>query len=313
MKIKRLERWILALDLAWTPVAFALCYWLRYGSVWYPSAGVVASTYLPLLIAVLAAWSLLFSWMKLDGFRLGWYLPAIASQLIIGVCSLVLLVLAGSYLVRYYISRLLLGYFATVLFAGFMGIRHSVNKLLRSKYVESAVRRVLIVGNGPIAREVASKIGRHPEMLCHVVGFLCSEDAALERPALGCVRDGFTVPAVKVIGLLQERRIDEVIVTLSKMSSDVMNLAARCRIDGIRVSIVPHPYELYLTKPELVDVGGLPILQLHQASAAFADSVAKRFLDILLVVTLLPLALPLIVAGELAVSGSGGSIVRELR
>jgi len=313
VKNKKLERWILTADLAWMPVAFALGYFLRYGSHWYPSMDRVLWTYMPFVSAAMLLWLWLSSWMKLDGFRLGWYFPAVASQLILADLSLILLLPAGGYLARFYISRLLLGYFAALLFLGFLTIRYSINALLRSKYVEGAIRRVLIVGNGPVAREMAAKIARHPEMLWQVVGFLCSEDTALEAKDLENA-EATHVSLVGITDWMSERHVDEVIITLSRMGSDVMNMVARCRIQGIRVSVVPRPYELYLSKPELVDVGGLPILQLHQANSAFADSVAKRALDILLCGIFLPVALPLIAVGWVALRDrEGGSLLREPR
>ena len=273
MKKQRLQHWILAGDIAWAFIALPLAYVMRYGFTWNgPTDGTFVTFVPPLLVAV-AIWVLIFSWMKLDGFRRGWDLPATLSQLFLALCLLMAVLMAGAYLLRIFLSRLTLSYFGILLFVGFLSIRCAAHAILGSRYVAKAVRRVLIVGNGPVAREMAAKIECHPEMLCHVVGFLCSSDTSFDTRLPGTASQARMIQTLGVIELLREQRVDEVIITLSKPGSpEVMNLAARCRREGIGVSVVPHPYELYLSKPQLLDLGGLPILQLREAKSRFANS-----------------------------------------
>lgn len=315
MKKQRLQHWILAADIAWSVIALALAYVLRYGFTWHgPSDGTFLAFVPPLLIAV-SGWALIFSWMKLDGFRRGWDLPATLSQLFLALCLLMAVLMAGAYLLRIFVSRLTLSYFGILLFIGFLSIRCAAHAILGSRYVARAVRRVLIVGNGPVAREMAAKIDCHPEMLCHVVGFLCSSDTSFDTRVPGIASQATTVQTLGVIDLLREHRVDEVIITLSKPGSpEVMNLAARCRREGIGVSVVPHPYELYLSKPQLLDLGGLPILQLRDANSKFANSVVKRVLDIALGFCLSVISVPLVALGAIGLlTKKGGPFARELR
>jgi hypothetical protein len=145
---------------------------------------------------------------------------------------------------------------------------------------------------------MAGKIECHPEMLCHVVGFLCSSDTSFDTRLPGTASQARMIQTLGVIDLLREQRVDEVIITLSKPGSpEVMNLAARCRREGIGVSVVPHPYELYLSKPQLLDLGGLPILQLREAKSRFANSAVKRTLDVVFGFCLLMISIPLVQLG----------------
>ena len=315
MKKQRLQHWILAADLIWTLIAMVLAYFLRYGITWYGPAGESFLAFTPLLLGALGLWTVIFSWTKLDGFRRGWHLPAILSQLFLAVCFLIMVLLAGAYLARDFVSRLTLAYFGFLLFVGFVMIRYFVHAILGSKYVIGAVRRVVIVGNGPVAREMASKIERHPEMLCQVVGFLCSADTSFDSRMPGVAGAATTVRTLGVIDLLRDERVDEVIITLSRPGlPEVMNLATRCRREGIGVSVVPHPYELYLSKPELLDIGGLPVVRLHEANGNFANAAWKLGLDVTLGFVLLLLSLPIIAIGALAmIRKQGGLFCRELR
>lgn len=315
MKKQKLQHWILAADLVWTSIALVMAYVLTYGTMLDSTGERRLLTFVPLLFGALALWAGLFSWMKLDGFRLGWHLPAIVSELLLATCCLLGLLLAAVFLSRYYVSRLALAYFGLLLVAGFVTIRRGVHVVLRSSYLKGTRRRVLIVGSGPVAREMAIKIERHPEMLCQVVGFLCSADISLDNRIPGIVSHATTVQTLGVPDLLRERRVDEVIITLSKPGlPEVMNLAARCRLEGIGVSVVPHPYELYLSKPQLLDFGGLPVLQLNEVDASLANGLAKRALDVALSCMLLPLSLPWVVVGALLLSRKkGGAFCSVLR
>jgi len=315
MKKQRLQHWILAADLTWMLIAISSAYTLWNGPRWYGIGGNTFATFAAALLAALGIWTAMFSTMKLDGFRRGWEFSAVISQLFLGVCFLVTCLVAGSYLVHSLVSRLAVAYLSVLLFAGFVAIRWITHEILGSEYVSGTVRRVVIVGNGPVAREMATKIERHPEMLCRVVGFLCSEDTAIDSRAPGVAHQAVAVQTLGVIDLLREWRVHEVIITLAKPGlPEVMNLAERCRREGIGVSVVPHPYELYLSRPQLLDIGGLPVLHLHEANGNFSNMFWKRGVDFIFGFVLFLFSLPVIAVGAILLLGKqGGPFLRELR
>jgi lipopolysaccharide/colanic/teichoic acid biosynthesis glycosyltransferase len=314
VKNHKLQYWILGADELWTVLAMVLAFVMRFGLTWHDPLGNPASLYvLPLLIS-LGLWVVLFSPMQLDGFSKGWHPPAILSQLFLAICLLMMALFAGGYVARIFISRLVFAYFGVLLFLGFVGIRHLVRAVLSSKYMAKAVHRVLIVGNGPVAREIAAKIERHPELLCRVVGFLCSADtSASDVP--GAIYSPAIVPTLGVIDLLNSQKVDEIIIALSKPGTpEVMDLAQRCRQAGIGVSVVPHPYELYLSRPQLLDIGGLPILQLRQVELDPLNAAWKRGLDVALSATLLVVSAPVVILGSIILwQKTGASFCREVR
>ncbi len=298
MKDQKLQYWILAADLVWAIVAMVLAYTLRYGFGWHGPNESSFLTYVPPLVVAMALWLAIFSSTKLDGFRRGWHLPAIFSELFLAVAFLMLVLFASGYLFRIFVSRLTFSYFGSLLLLGFLTIRYVVHSILSSTFLTRAMRRVVIVGNGPVAREMAAKIKRHPEMLCQVVGFLYSADTSFDMRTPALAGKACTVSTMGVIEVLCEQEVNEVIIALSRPGiPEIMNLATACRQAGIGVSIVPHPYELYLSKPQLLDIGGLPVLQLRDANANFANSLAKRGLDIVLGLGLTLLSIPALVVG----------------
>jgi len=162
---------------------------------------------------------------------------------------------------------------------------------------------------------MAAKIERHPEMLCQVVGFLFSGDSSFDMRTPGLADEASIVQSLGVIDFLLERQVNEIIIATSNPSApEVMNLATRCSQAQIGVSVVPHPYELYLSKPQLLDIGGLPVLQLREANANFTKSLVKRGLDLVVSLGLSVLSIPVVIIGGLMLlHKSGGPFCREPR
>jgi len=316
MKKNRFLLWILGTDLLWVAIAFVCADVLRYGLSWGVAQKVFVYNLVPFLFAAWLLWALLSNKMKLDGFRGGWRFPAMVSALFLGVSFLMTVLLAGSYLSRRYVSRLALGYFGILLFLGFVAIRYGARLFLRARHRAGKVGRVVIVGNGQVARELASKIERHPEMLCKVVGFLYPQDASgnldLPRTTASNSEPLFTL---KVIDLLRQQQVDELILALQKPSwPELLNLVGRCREQAINVSLVPQPYELYLSKPDLLDLGGLPLLRLREASTSNVFFQWKRIVDLALSSLLSLVALPILLSAAIMLHWSKGRAFRwEIR
>jgi lipopolysaccharide/colanic/teichoic acid biosynthesis glycosyltransferase len=304
---------VLVADLMWTLVAMGLGYLCRYGWVWHgPTQGSVL-TFVPFLIIAIGSWSLLSSHLGLDGFRGGWYSPAIVSELFLSVSSLMAMLLALAYLRREYVSRLVLGYFGLAIFVGFLVIRLAFRQYFKTLHRAGAVRRVVIVGNGALARELATKIERHPEMLRQVIGFLSPVEVAADSPSFGL--NSVSTRTLGVVDLLRPRNVDEIIVALPKPGHpEIVELAARCRTHGIAVSVIPHPYELYLSRTQLIDLDGLPLLQLRDANVATDTPGWQRFMDSALGSFLFILALPAMFTGATLLKiKKGRALCRELR
>ena len=185
---------------------------------------------------------------------------------------------------------------ACCFFAGLILIRVAAYLILRTRSRNGGASRVVIVGRGRLVRELERKIQRHPELLCRVVGVLAPDDGTFDSGSLlAPAGPGISTGALGAVELFCEQRVDELILALQECASpDLLNLTALCRDRGIKVSFVPQLYELYLSHPHLMDLGGLPILQLTKPGLSIATLVWKRALDILLGTLLSVLALPLL-------------------
>ncbi len=315
MESRKLRNWILAADLIWSVPALIFAYALRYGftgyaqSLWRPFEQFGLE-----FVAALILWSVLHERMGLDGFRGGWYFPAIFSRIFLGVITVMAVMLAGAYLARTLVSRLVLSCFGLLLFLGFICIRWIVQLILQSRLITSGRRRVVIAGTGRTARELGTKIARHPEILCQVVGYLRPADGDSERVESKTTTGVLPVQALGIVDLLKAQQVEELILVGQSFSrTEMLNLAARCRNEGIHVSLVPELYELYLSKPNLMDLDGLPVLQLPQRTPLLTEGI-KRTLDLVLVPFLMLPATPiLLLFGVLLRIQKGGVFRWEVR
>jgi lipopolysaccharide/colanic/teichoic acid biosynthesis glycosyltransferase len=300
MDSRKLRTWILVADLAWAAVALIAAFAMRYGvngyaqSLWKPF-----STFGVEFVAAALLWVVLHEWMRLDGFHGGWYLPAVFSRVFLGVLVLMTALLSGAYLASEFVSRLVLTYFGVLLFVGFVSIRWVTQVFFKSKLATQARRRVVIVGTGRIARELAAKIERHPEVLCRVVGCLTPFDAYAGSSESSGEVPGVPVQTLGIVDLLRAYQVDEMILVGSNCThGEMLNLAARCRNEGIQVSLVPELYELYLSRPNLMDLDGLPVLQLPQPGPLATGGV-KRVMDLALASLLVAPAVPILIVSAL--------------
>ena len=295
MPQRKLSGAVLIADLAWSVVAMFIAVALRYG-VHTSFDRDLASQLYPFFLAACLLWALFSLILPLDGFRGGWRLSAVISHSLMAVTVLMLVMLSGGYLVRSYVSRLVLIEFCLLLFTGFVLLRIGFYLFMRAQLRNGGVQRIVIMGSGRLARELARKIERHPEMLCRVVGLLSPDDGPLDsRLSIAGANPARNTTTLGVVELLAEQKTDEVILVLDECASpDLLNLTALCRERGIRVSLVPQFYALYLSRFHLTDLDGLPVLRLNKPGPNVPALVGKRLLDLVGGVLLSLLSLPVL-------------------
>jgi lipopolysaccharide/colanic/teichoic acid biosynthesis glycosyltransferase len=314
MKTRRLEIWIWLADLAWIGVAFVSADLLRYGLSWSAAERASIHALMPFAAATAIAWSALSAFMPIDGFRGGWRLSAVLSELLLGLGSMLAVLTVLGYFSRSYVSRLALSYFILLLGLGFLGVRCGARSLLRRRSAEGGEWRVLILGCGRIAQEVAAKIEQHPEMLAKVVGFLFpSRDSSEIAPQVRARASELST--LDTFDLLRRLRIDEIILTLPHpFTAEIRTMIARARDMGIAISLVPQPYELYAYKPRLVSLDGLPLVGLREPGLRQTYVLLKRALDLsLAILFLLPAALVILPVACFLLVKKGAAFYAEER
>lgn len=321
---REVRGWILLADLGWLAVSIVFAWLLRYGLFWQATSRSTAQAFVLTLLESWLTWTILSSSLDLTGSRMTWRTSAIISHLTLTVSILMATLLASGYLSRIYLSRLALAYFASVTLAGFVFIRLTARTLLDARNHSDATRKVVIVGGGLVARETAARFSQHPELRCKVVGLLTPEDASLSTVNPGMVNQQLLnaaprIPMCSVIESLRARGVDELVFVFTfaaarNADQPMTELMNECVKQGLAVSVVPQPYELYLTAPELLDLDGIPILRLRNSLAEVKGRSWKRLMDIALGIPLLIFSLPLILSSALLLKiQRGKAFCREER
>jgi putative colanic acid biosynthesis UDP-glucose lipid carrier transferase len=313
IRSRRISFLILAVDILWIVLGFYLAYEFRYGF----SVNMVAlrdfwALFGESAIAGILIWIFLALVMELDGFKGGWTFRSVFSDLFVGVIVLLALLLANGYLARVYHSRLVFVYFGSVALAGFLGIRCLAWLALRSRRFQSSKRRVVILGSGRIAREISTKISRHPEMRWQVVGYMCPdhENGGVMGPQKGSQR----VRTLDVAGFLVARKVNEIIVAKANPTRQTLDLVAQCQRLGIGVMVVPQAYELYISRPTLTELDGLPLIAIDQYDLPAGGQAIRRLTDLALAPLMLAVVLPtMLVAAGALILRKGKALRRELR
>ncbi len=262
------------------------------------------SEFLCLLIVSYVVWPLLYFWIKLDGFEHGWGLTSMASWLAIGVMVQSIVLGANAYFLRETFQRRFLIYAVVLLYLGFVAIR------ILARWILSGVgmRRMVILGDGRVARELAEKISQHPELRTEVVGFFSVSGQNGREPHDRALHG---VSTLDIPEMLQKRSITDVVVVFSGHSREVTSLVDRCRAAGITVGLVSEYYDLYLTRPNLVEVGGIPLLRFDKPSEHNLLLRVKPAMDFLMAVPLLALTAPLLAVTALQLAIRGRQVIES--
>jgi putative colanic acid biosynthesis UDP-glucose lipid carrier transferase len=307
---RRLQCAILAADLLWIIAASGFTHWVRSGS-----AGNQPGPFEPVFVlAALSIWSVLYVSKQLEGFRGGWHFPRVCAQVTVAVFYLM-----GSLLVLAFLlgqadgPRELLG-LGCVLPAGLIAIRCLGRWLINSQSNTETKRRVIILGSGRIARELAVKIARHPETEMEVVGLLSPSDAEPARSCSSLPFGAMTIRTFNVLTLMQEERVQELIVVEPLPPGiESAKLIATCQSRGVRVHLVPERYELYMSKARLNEIDGIPLVSLEQQSLPALGMELKRRLDIVGAAFVLILSAPLLVLFAAGLFMSKGKVFLKER
>jgi lipopolysaccharide/colanic/teichoic acid biosynthesis glycosyltransferase len=317
MKIKYLRNGVLSADLICIVGSLGLALGLRYaGTKLSAEFATYFERYFYFLIAAIAVWIAIYFEMNLDGFRGGWYFPAVLSKLIVGITFLMLVLLAFAFATQHLYSRLVLWYFSVLFLVGTIAVRCAARMLVSSHLNNLGENRCVIVGRGAIAHELAQKIASHPELPFQVVGYLYPGQPDGSNGFAGSIGTGhISVKTLGVLGLLTREKVQKLIIAMPQPNGmEVRKLISQCRGASIDVYLIPELYDLYLSKAELTEIDGLPLLSLREQTRPRVNFVLKRVLDIALSLGILVFLSPIFVLAILVVYAKKGRAFRtELR
>ncbi len=312
---RKLQYAILGADLLWIGGTFTVADLLSNRSIIGRPGSAVTPFHFSAVLVALSVWIVLYFSKKLEGFCRGWHLPSVFAQVTVGVCYLMGAVFVLALCGKHDRSTAELLCVGGLLPLGFIAVRCSAWGFVTLRADRRSKRRVVILGAGRMARELAHKITLHPEMSMEVAGVLFPSDADPASQNAIPAPSSISLRSLNILNLLRENNVQElIIVEPVPPGPETERLISSCREAGLRLHVVPHHYELYLSKAELNEIEDVPLLSLEERKLPNVGLRMKRCVDIVGGLMLLVLSTPLLILSAAALYATKEKAFRkELR
>jgi len=301
-------------DLLTIPLVFGVTWMLRTGIL----AGILPDfqhridLYLTALPVVAVLWVFSFA-------RAGLYVPrrhpgamGEIQRLLKAFATLLISLMAASYLVRTEYSRLILFISIGIAVPVTAMMRFMVRRVAQRVAPVREVPRILVVGTGEVASRVIRSIrrlpGRTPELAGVVTVEPGGEDDFEGVPVVACL-DGIE----ETIGTLG---IDEVFFASPELDhSRILEVISSIQYTKIHYRLVTDLFEIALGVTDIDDLAKLPIVEIGYGQPGPLHSFAKRMMDLAMSLVLIVLLLPMMAVIYLInfLSRNGSPIFRQKR
>jgi exopolysaccharide biosynthesis polyprenyl glycosylphosphotransferase len=171
-------------------------------------------------------------------------------------------------------------------------------------------RRVLIVGAGPVGRQLQEKIVQSPFLGLKVIGFLDDDlDKRRSQPdILGSLERAHEV--------MRKLAVNDVVIALPQRAHQRVNtLVAELHRFPVKVWVIPDYFHLALHKAVIEEFAGIPMLDLRAPALNDYQRMVKRSFDLVLSCLALPPSLVLmgLIALAIRLEAPGPVLFRQQR
>jgi len=274
--------WVVAMDVVMINVAIGLAYLFRYRLQWFVDVIFDApfTAYLPFCALFTVAIPLVLWIEKAYAHWRGRTWIDQVFQIIMAVATTLVLALALAFAFRPLVySRLLLlvaGFFMVVLVSLGRMVALLIQAHLRRKGV--GVQRIVIVGAGEVGRRVMRTVVARPDLGYHIVGYV-DDNPDKGEGALGRIR-GLGAPD-KLSDIIDTEAVDEVIITLPwTYHRRILSILRECERRQVAARLVPDLFQMSLSRVEISDLGGVPLMEVQEIAFDKAALVIKRAMDV---------------------------------
>ena len=233
------------------------------------------------------------------------------AQITLVAVSFAVLILAGlAYFFYRELSRVLFVYFAVIdalLLLAWRGLLRAALRLRRRAW-PGTQRRVLIVGSGLLAEEVAARIENYRWAGLELIGFLTDSPGGPGARVLGDLKAAAPI--------VQQQHIDEVIIALPlRAHQDLIDLITSLQRLPVSVRVVPDLFDLAFARAGIEDLDGIPLIGLRDPVMTPLQRAVKRTFDLVVAaLALIICALPmLIIAAAIRRDSPGPALFRQQR
>ncbi len=307
-------RWLsvtIALDISFTMIALLLARWLREyfpAGTYFDLTETLSFEFLDeplffslklLLPVVVIVWLMVFSSLSIYSARFSVSQYNQIQPIVVAITGAVLVFAGVAYFFFRDLSRFLFLYFYVLDILFLVGWRKIIFFFLKEDILTGwrPRHRVLIVGQGDLAQDVAVAIKTFAWSGLELLGFVGDGPDAVGAPA--------DLPALVKSGM-----VDEVIFALPPGHQEqLQQMVVQLQPLSVNMRLVPDVIDLVFVRATIEDFAGLPLIGLREPAINIFDRLIKRAFDIVCASALLLLSLPfmLVIIG-LIKSTSEGSV-----
>lgn len=297
---KVLDKTVFLLDIACTVSAFLVSFWVRDTfSLGIEKLDIFSHLFLlPLLLTIIIVFISLFG-----AYRSPRYTTNVeyAWSLFRGVLLAIALLLSLLFFLEIkYISRVVILVFSLVEFLALFLVR-----VLAKSYFQRAISdkkdhlRVIIIGTGERAKELASGLKKQAEWGIDIIGHLDPDPARVgtninEAPVIGTLDN--------ISECLKKNVVDEVILAIPRsLLRNADQIAQACEEEGIKLRFMADVFNVLVARVSLTQLGNIPLLTLEPVAHNENKLMAKRLFDLIITTIALPVVLPVMAVVALAV------------
>jgi exopolysaccharide biosynthesis polyprenyl glycosylphosphotransferase len=306
-------------DVVLVDLAFAAAYWVRYDLQWFravdPAYDAPFRAYIPFALVLTV---LLMISYKLGGVydqpRSASWLDEVYA-LVGGTTTGILIIMA----ITFWFQPLVYSRLMFIWAGGIIVSLLSLSRLIKRWAWESQMRRgmgvdrVLIVGAGEVGRRLMRNIVAQPELGYQVIGFV-DDDPKKNSTDIGRFKALGGIDNLAQV--VQEEAIDEVIITLPWMyHRKILGIMRQCEREQVRARIVPDLFQLALSRVDIEDLGGIPIIGVKEVAITGWNLAFKRASDLVLSLAVLIFLSPLLLLISVAIKldSSGPILFKQVR
>lgn len=169
--------------------------------------------------------------------------------------------------------------------------------IFRSRVLSSVQqRRILVIGAGPVGRQVAEHVTEYEGLGLSLVGFL--DDDKNKRSTcndiLGDLNEARTVIA--------REKVDDVVLALPRYAFNRTSvLVSELHDLPVKVWVVPDYFALALNRASMEELAGIPMIDLRAPALSDYQRMVKRIFDVVVTCAAMPLALPVMLITAVAI------------
>lgn len=306
--------WVVLLDIAMINLAMGLAYLLRYRLQWfldvvfdapyraYLPFNLIFSVGVPLVLWLTGSYANWRGRIWLD--HIFQVFNAVGITLIVG--------LAWSFVVRPLVYSRLLLFESAIFMVMLISLDRAVVSLVQSQLRRKGmgIKHILIVGAGEVGRRVMRTVVARPDLGYRIVGYV-DDNPDKGEGKIGRFQGFGSIDNLS--GVIDEEGVDEVIITLPwNYHRRILSVLRACARREVRARLVPDLFQMSLSRVEVGDLGGLPLIEIQEIAFSRTELIVKRVLDLVVATIGLLLSWPVILLIAVAIKlDSRGPVLFE--